>query len=338
MSAAESPYRRAETLAEELGRPREALAAVEQALAGDPQNARLLVLRAWIYVKLDEPGHALEAAQAAIECDPDSEWAHRIMSIAHRRRGDYRKAVRTGREAVRLAPDMPYPHAVLGQALSMRLWTWREGSREIARALELAPHDTAVLRCAGDAAVSRRRPTLAVRYYREVLAIDPQDAETVNNLARAQGRRFRFRHAMLGYADAVSMKPTLEVSYRNIGAAVYRLMLITYPVVLVCALFAADVTPRIPLILPFVGFAAYEVRGNVRRLHSQVWPVVKRRGIRFRVLTIGALVAAGSMLVVPFLPAPAATSTARTIARLDVYPTAMLFVGYVIFKLRAVFG
>jgi hypothetical protein len=190
---------------------------------------------------------------------------------------------------------MPYPHAVLGQALSMRVWTWREGSREIARALELAPHDTAVLRCAGDAAVSRRRPALAVRYYREVLAIAPQDAETVNNLARAQGRRFRFRHAMLGYADAVAMKPSLEVSYRNIGAAVYRLMLVTYPVVLVCALFAADVTPRIPLILPFVAFAAYEVRGNLRRLHSQVWPVVKRRGIRFSVLTIGALVAAGSM-------------------------------------------
>jgi hypothetical protein len=58
-----------------------------------------------------------------------------------------------------------------------------------------------------------------------------------------------------------------------------------------------------------------------------VRPVVKRRGIRFTVLTIGALVAAGSMLVVPFLPEPAATSTAKSILGLDFYPTAVLLIG-----------
>jgi Flp pilus assembly protein TadD len=326
--ASQSAYGRAHLLAGELGRPREALDVLEQAIAGDPKNARLWVLRAWVYQRLREWHLAVEAAKVALHHDPHSAWAFRIMSSGYRHQGWHTQAVSAGREAVKLAPYDPHCFATLGQALSTSPSGWREAGRVIQQALELAPHDPGILSAAGHAALARKRPRLAERYFKQALAIVPDDAAIRNDLAIAHSRTFQIRHAIFGYTEALSTNPNQQLSYTNIAAALYRAALVTYIVVLGCALFAANVNSRIPLILLFVLLAAWEIRGHAWQMIKIAVPIAERRGGALPLLVFGMPIAVGLMLVIPLFPPEKGHGLAELAAALSVYPTLVLVIGF----------
>jgi Flp pilus assembly protein TadD len=204
------------------------------------------------------------------------------MSSGYRHQGWHTQAVSAGREAVKLAPYDPHCFATLGQALSTSPSGWREAGRVIQQALELAPHDPGILSAAGHAALARKRPRLAERYFKQALAIVPDDAAIRNDLAIAHSRTFQIRHAIFGYTEALATNPNQQLSYTNIAAALYRAALVTYIVVLGCALFAANVNSRIPLILLFVLLAAWEIRGHAWQMRRRAPPARVRHAHRRR--------------------------------------------------------
>lgn len=329
MTTSQAAFDRANLLAGELGRPQEALGVLEQAIASDPHNARLWVLRAWVYERVRDWHLAVEAAKVAVQHNPHDAWAFRIMSTGYRRRGWHTQSVEAAREAVRLAPHHPYCHATLGQALSMEISTWREGGRAIQRALELAPNDPVVLTAAGHAALARKRPGLAERYFKQALAIVPDNAAIRNDLALAHSRKFQIRAAIFGYTEALATNPSQQLSYTNIVAALYRAAFVAYTAVLGCAIFAANVNPRIPLIVPFILLAAWEIRGHAWQMIRIAVPAAEQRGGILPLLVFGMPIAVAVLLVLPFFPPDTGRSIAKVIATLAGYVTFVLVIGFI---------
>jgi Flp pilus assembly protein TadD len=335
MTTSQDAFDRANLLAGELGRPQEALGVLEQAIASDPHNSRLWTLRAWVYERVRDWPLAVEAAKIAAAHNPQNAWAFRIMSNGYRRRGWYDQSVETAREAVRLEPHHPYCHTTLGQALCMNISTWREGSRAIQRALELAPNDPGVLTAAGSAALARKRPGLAERYFNQALAIVPDNAAIRNDLALAHSRKFQLRTAIFGYTEALATNPSQQLSYTNIVAALCRAVFVTYAAVLGCSIFAAYVNPRIPIILLFILLAAWEIRGHARQMIKITVPAAEQRGGLLPILVFGMPIAIAVLLVVPLFPPDTGRGIAKATATLAGYVMFALIVGFIKGKAKA---
>jgi tetratricopeptide (TPR) repeat protein len=319
---------RARLLGEDLGRPQEALAVLAQAIASDPTNAELWVSRARTFQLLRSWQEAIDAARVAIQHSPENERAFRILSGSSRRLGRHRDAVSAGREAVRLAPFFAYGWATLGEALSMRPWSWREGDRAIRRALEIAPNDPAVLSSAASAAMSRRRHRLAERLYRQALAIRPNDAALRNDLALAQSRQFRLHTAILGYGDALAINPRQQISHTNIAASLWRLVLVGFPLVGACAMIAS-INPRIPAAVLLVIILGWVVRRDAVQLVKTIAAVLRHSHRRLAIFVAGLTICLGWLLVIPFLPSDTGQSQAEIVFGISFWATLLLARGWI---------
>ncbi|BDP40836.1 hypothetical protein DAETH_08050 [Deinococcus aetherius] len=152
MTSAESasPLTRSSALLE-LGRPREALAVLREALLRDPDDPALLVRVVDLLVDLNEGPEALRMARRAVAADPGWAWTQVVLARAYRRLGQHGEALAAAREALRLEPDLPAAHFERGLSALLLADTtpprrrdpaWLPGARESAGQLEaLSPGD-----------------------------------------------------------------------------------------------------------------------------------------------------------------------------------------------------
>ena len=135
-SAAAQTYRAALLL--QVGRAAEANAALDAALAADPESSDALALRAVIGVVQNEREQALADARKAVELAPSSAAAKTALSLAQQATFDIEGARATMLQAVAEQPDDALAWARLSE-----LWLmagFRDRSREAAdRAASLAP-------------------------------------------------------------------------------------------------------------------------------------------------------------------------------------------------------
>src|SRR5262249_19742642 len=74
-----------------LGRPAEAGATIDAALARDPENALSHANQGWAYLERNEPAKALEHFREALRLDPTSAWARMgVLSALKARNPVYR--------------------------------------------------------------------------------------------------------------------------------------------------------------------------------------------------------------------------------------------------------
>ncbi len=99
------------------GRFDDALIAVGQALAIDPNDFDALSERATVLHFADREAEALETIEKCCAIRPDNEWAHRLRSAVLRTLGRHREAVAAAELAVSIDPTDPYSHSCLAQAL-----------------------------------------------------------------------------------------------------------------------------------------------------------------------------------------------------------------------------
>src|SRR5690606_40721796 len=142
-------------------------------------------------VSAGDPAGGRGAAEAALAVDPDCEWAHRVRSVALGLAGCHAEAVLSAREAVRLAPHHADGYQRLAQALLHVPGGADEARWAAGRAAALAPHDPGAHVAVGlaAAAAGRRRDERAA--YLRALALDPQHATALNNLAAMDTERGR---------------------------------------------------------------------------------------------------------------------------------------------------
>lgn len=210
-----------------LNRPREAADFASRVVAAQPGDPNGWVILAHCLESMDEPARALEIANRAIGLRPDDPEPHLIASRVLRKMKNYSLAIVAGEEAVRLAPMAAATHVNLAVALAslgrgdLSLFGHllprhlRRAAEHAANAVRLAPSSAAGYFAAGFVASASGRRRLALQNYRRVLAIDPQHAAAMNNIALIDFHRGRLGAGGSGFARAIRADPTLSLARGN---------------------------------------------------------------------------------------------------------------------------
>ena len=177
-----------------------ARAEVDRAAKGrstDPEAHRLYLLARHLMDGLNREATAQAATylKQAVERDPRFALAWVELSVVHSREigwawvadevggGRARKAVE---RALELEPDLAEGHAQLASVQIVAEWDWPGAQASLARARELAPSNSNVLRLCGLLANAQGRPDEAAGLFRQALEQDPLSAAAYHSLAIAQ--------------------------------------------------------------------------------------------------------------------------------------------------------
>ena len=199
-------------LADQLGRPREAVGAFEAALALDPKHAAALEGLSHVYELTGETDALLEAREAEAAAAPSPKRFTEVAT-AWADRGRFDRAAEAWRKVLELSPQDPDARAGLARAL---------------RGAEAWPELAALLRDARDPAALLELADLlddklddtagATAAYRAVLASDPANRAALEALARLHDRAGQSQPAIESLQKlletTVAAKPRAELFQR----------------------------------------------------------------------------------------------------------------------------
>lgn len=221
----------------EMNRPREAVALLRRALAGEPDDIRLWCNLARAHLRAGELPYALGAADRALAVGPalgDAGWPHRLRASALHGLGRLPEAAGAAREAVRLDPYSWQSHLALVDVLLARpdlalpsdeirpsgpgagraweqLRRTRAGTKVLEAALRaaaLAPDEPAVLVCLARAQANRGETSAALEAVDRALAVDPQHEQAHLLRALLLRNRGRYASAAKGFLRAAALRPS----------------------------------------------------------------------------------------------------------------------------------
>ena len=208
--------RRAELLVS-AGRPREAVALLERALAGAPDDSATLCQLSLAYLHAGERERQLTVANRAAAADPESEWAQRLRCDALGALGRKAEALEAAEQAVALAPREPLALLCLVNALRRTGYRWADAEARAEDLVALAParassHDARAL-----VALERGRLADAEAGMRRALALEPETASYHNNLGLILLRQERRAEAVAAFERAAQIDPTMRVAQENLS-------------------------------------------------------------------------------------------------------------------------
>ncbi|HEX2861386.1 MAG TPA: tetratricopeptide repeat protein [Lacunisphaera sp.] len=166
-----------------LHRPDDALAALQRAIALDPQLAEAHHQAGNVLKSLGRYGEAVTALHTAADLAPKNAPIWLNLGVARLESGDRAAAIKAFREAIALEPNRPEAHNVLGHALASA----GEGTAARAafrEALRLRPNYAAAHDNLGRLCKTEGRLPEALAHYRSALAAQPTP-ETHSNLLLA---------------------------------------------------------------------------------------------------------------------------------------------------------
>ena len=236
----------------EIGRHKEAVGLLSQALALAPDDADLLCRLCAEHYRLREWKPALKYANQALAEDPESAWGHALRSqILVVQGGKGKEALKSAQEAVRLAPhhaeylrplftayvhcqkmkeaeqtarrfrelrpDLPSPYEQLATIAQSRM-QHGEAEGHLRHALALDPANLNCLNRLGMLLASRMRLNEAVRLLHAAVRLDPADARSRNNLANIAFNYTLLPAFVFGMAGTL-LWVLLCICHANVGAA-----------------------------------------------------------------------------------------------------------------------
>ncbi|HLZ83753.1 MAG TPA: tetratricopeptide repeat protein [Caulobacteraceae bacterium] len=187
------------------GRPEEALASVDRALALQP-NAQAWVNRGAILVALRRPDEALASYEAAIALDPGLAEAHNNRGLALMGPGRFEEALASFEAAVALKPDYAEAHHSRAAPL-LALKRPADALEACDRALALRPGEPGYHNSRGLALNALRHYTEALAAYQRAIALRADFAEALNNRALVLVKLGRQDEAMASLEAAIAARP-----------------------------------------------------------------------------------------------------------------------------------
>jgi tetratricopeptide (TPR) repeat protein len=190
----------------ELGRHKEAIPLLHQALAFTPQDADLLCCLSSAHYHLREWKQALNFAEEAIAAEPQTAWAHALRSqiMVVRNRG--REAVKSGEEAMRLAPYYAdYLRPLFHAYVSCQ--RWKDAEKAAIRYREMRPDLPAPYEMLATVAQAKRRALEAASYLRQARVLDPTSPEIARRLALLELHRKRTPETFQRLYEAARLDP-----------------------------------------------------------------------------------------------------------------------------------
>ncbi|MBT3295581.1 MAG: tetratricopeptide repeat protein [Verrucomicrobia bacterium] len=165
----------------ELGRPREAVLHLQEALRLEPGMADAHSNLGNVLLKLSRPLEAIPLYSEALRLEPDHAEAHFNWGIALEALGRPQEAIVHYQEAVRIKPNLADAHYNLGNAL-----------------LKLG------------------RPREAIEHYRQAVRLKPDFAEAHNNLGIVYRAGGRLPDAIRHFERALRLKPDYNAARENL--------------------------------------------------------------------------------------------------------------------------
>jgi tetratricopeptide (TPR) repeat protein len=198
-------------LALQAGRPQDALACLDQAVALDPTNALVRCRRALACVALGRPGEAVAGYHEALHARHD-------LDAAFERLAEGLRQASGGTEEGALSATA---HNERGVALA------RQGKLDEAvacfrRALELRPTSGTARGNLGLVLAKEGRLVEAVACYEQALCFEPDSAETHVNLGNALRDQGKLDAALARYRRAAQVRPDLVEAYLALGQLLGR--------------------------------------------------------------------------------------------------------------------
>ena len=202
------------------GRTVEAMAALEESLAIDPNFAYAHLVIGDILVHQGKIDEAIERYSQALRADPDCAPAHNNLGAMLLRNGRLQEAVSEFRKALRLNPDVAEAHVGLAAALE-KMGRAAEAKREREAAARCTPNLAEMHYNRGVVLEGEGKLDAAVREYREAVRINRDFVEAHVNLGLALKNQGRIDEAIREYREAIRIKPDLASAHNNLAVSLY---------------------------------------------------------------------------------------------------------------------
>lgn len=213
-----------------------ARAAIDAALAGDPNDALAWARLAELQAAFGETNEAIRTAERAVELKPGLSRTHSVVGFAALSRLDLAQAVDAFDNAITLDPADPLPR--VGQALvKIRRGDLAEGRRDLEIAVSLDPSNSLIRSYLGKAYLEEKRYREASVEFQMAKQLDPLDptpwlydavlkqttnrpVEAAEDLQRSialNDNRAVYRSSLLLDEDAATRNVSLGSTFRSIG-------------------------------------------------------------------------------------------------------------------------
>ena len=205
-----------------LGRPNDALANYEAALALNPEHPQALYNRAIVLQGLRRFEDALASYNQALAVKPDfaAAWINRGTALRDLKR--YNEALASYQTALALAPDTAELRYNCGNVLR-DLQRFEEALADYDAALALKPDYARVHGNRGLTLGNLRRFQDALASYERALAIEPDNPEFLYERGNTLRDLQRFEAAVASYDAVLALKPDHTDAHNNRGIALSNL-------------------------------------------------------------------------------------------------------------------
>ena len=281
----------------QLGRASEAAKLASTALAESPDSCELLCTLSRALEAQGRHEGALEAAGRAVVADPERALPQMLVSHSLLSLGRREEAIAPARAAVRMRPSSWAPHSTLSRALAQQQPPSEEAMDEARRAVSLAPDVAAAHFAVGYAAMRLRDIGEAVAAFQRVLALDPDNAPALNNLATLRMKQGRLVDAAGGFRAAAAAQPDLRVAEVNLQRVAFvflrRLLRVLGPAWAILAILSTVNAPLASVAMAIAGiavllFVIVEVLVTDHRLSRPLRSYFRRLPLRNRLIGLQA--------------------------------------------------
>ena len=193
-------------------------------LAEHPNDPVLLAHNARAEYLLGNHVDAALSAYAALSAAPHDELAMRIYALSLDGQGRGQEALWMAWRTVVEHPNEALAHRLYARVLQ-KARRPLDALVEVDEALRLGPNDVDTLVLRGSILHDMGRIPESTAAYEQALALEPANAEALNNLAVNRLRSGKFSHALRGFLGAAGSDPTLgNLVRRNIGAVLATML------------------------------------------------------------------------------------------------------------------
>ncbi|OBA59516.1 hypothetical protein A5647_17940 [Mycobacterium sp. 1100029.7] len=197
---------------------------LRRSLAQHPEDPALLAQHARAEYVLENYAGAAHSAYAALAVAPQHELAMRIYALSLDSLGRPGDALWMAWRGVKTHPNEPLQHRVYARLLQKSVQL-QSALIVVDEALRLDPASPDGLVLRGSILHDMGRIRESTDSYRQALALEPNHAAALNNMAVNRLQRGKFGHALRGFLGAAGSDPTLgDLVRRNIGAVLAKML------------------------------------------------------------------------------------------------------------------
>jgi tetratricopeptide (TPR) repeat protein len=189
------------------GDPDGALGLLECATAADPDEPRIPVLKADLFLESKQWSEALDSCNRALRMDPEIALVHNLRGIALGKLGELNDSMASFERALELDPQFAAVHNNRGIVLGHLQANHDAALEAFDRAIEIDPYYVNAYAGRGDMLARLHREPEALAAYERALELDPDRVTVHNNLANVLYLLGRHTDALAAYDSALQLAP-----------------------------------------------------------------------------------------------------------------------------------